>query len=120
MTTNEITEPIVEETPPRELNELLAMNTYQGMSDDEIEMLFDYRLEHAMKGAEIDIIKETNKEIKDTTLAIQASMLEESRLAMNRILERIANRPEPEIRINIPEEITPPNLVNLSEVDSNG
>lgn len=35
----------IDETKVREINELLALETYQGMSDEEIQSIIDYRVQ---------------------------------------------------------------------------
>jgi hypothetical protein len=37
---------------PRDINVLLSLNTYQGMTDEEIDMLLDYKIKQAVNSRE--------------------------------------------------------------------
>jgi predicted nucleotide-binding protein (sugar kinase/HSP70/actin superfamily) len=120
MTTNEIIEPIVEDDSPRDINTLLSLDTYQGMSDTEIEMLFDFRVSMAMKNAEIELIQQNNEAKMQHAKERYEKVRDEARKTQEQLFAMLDTQEEIKMVVNIPEEITPPNLVNLSEVDSNG
>lgn len=51
-TTNEIDLPENETQEPRDINVLLALETYQGMTDAEIEILLNYKINQAVTSRE--------------------------------------------------------------------
>lgn len=53
---------IIAVNKPRSLDELLKLDTYQGMSDDEIRLIIAYKEYRAMKDAEISAALDTARE----------------------------------------------------------
>lgn len=47
------TETISETQEPRDINALLALDTYQGMTDAEIDMVLQYRIDRAVTSREV-------------------------------------------------------------------
>ena len=48
-----IEEPIEEPQGPRDIRVLLSLETYQGMTDEEIELIIQWKQEHAIVNAEL-------------------------------------------------------------------
>ena len=45
----------IEVVEPRDINVLLALDTYQGMTDEEIDLVLDYKIAQATSSAEITV-----------------------------------------------------------------
>lgn len=75
-------------TNPRDISALLALNTYQGMTDEEIEILIDYRVRQ--KRLEEDIATKnanTEREINER-LAIDAAAAQQVQTMVQSILSK--------------------------------
>ena len=66
--TNEVEEPIVE-VPPRDIDELLLLETYQGMTDEEIELIITYREQRALTDADFLVRTTTQIEYMEQLIA---------------------------------------------------
>lgn len=77
------------ELPPRTIQELLALDTYQGMTDEEIQIIVDYHqqlgYDTALGTAQIAIWTEAAQTIVDGSEAHHAELLG--------VVESIVNRP---------------------------
>lgn len=87
MTTDEQQENIV--PIKREISVLLMMDSYQDMTDEEIDSLIDYKIEQALKDAEIKLLY--NKNTAETEARV-AAYAETSQKTME-LVESILNRP---------------------------
>lgn len=77
---------IATKEPKRDLNWLLSQESYQGLTDDEIQQIIDYNTEQARKDEEI---KAMRKEYEETTAAVtaaSATMVEDSRKVLTTLL----------------------------------
>ena len=77
---------IATKEPKRDLNWLLSQDSYQGLTDDEIQQIIDYKAEQARKDEEI---KAMRKEYEETTAAVTAAsakMVEDSRKVLTTLL----------------------------------
>lgn len=77
---------IATKEPKRDLNWLLSQDSYQGLTDDEIQQIIDYKAEQTKKSEEI---KAMQKEYEDTTAAAtsaSATMVEDSRKVLATLL----------------------------------
>ena len=76
------------ETAPRNINELLALNTYQGMTDEEIELIIEFRVRtkaysyYTAYLAEEGIAAAERQQARLTEIGIQANDI------FNRIIAR--------------------------------
>lgn len=96
-------------TTTRSLSTLLNLDTYQGMSDEEIEMVFNFKLQHALTAQEI---------LVNTELRIQRSeaMIQNARDASQRsynMLKSIVETEFPDIEFEEPQRITPISIVEV-------
>lgn len=77
---------IATKEPKRDLNWLLSQESYQGLTDNEIQQIIDYNAEQARKDEEI---KAMRKEYEETTAAVTAAsakMVEDSRKVLTTLL----------------------------------
>ena len=96
-------------TTTRSLSTLLNLDTYQGMSDEEIEMVFNFKLQHALTAQEI---------LVDTELRMQRSeaLIQNAQAASQRsynLLQSIVETEFPDIEFEEPQQVTP---VSIAEV----
>ena len=70
-----------------DMNTLLKAETYQGMSDDEIDALIDYRVERAKSDATISRDMEAHKALMRELMAAQAESGEKVRAAFRAALD---------------------------------
>lgn len=93
MTTEETIEVVEPEiVTPRDLNELLSLGTYQGMTDAEIEIIFNYRLSKALQEAEIEQLNAKTIEMSERITATNEEMARSCAESSKAILDAIANR----------------------------
>lgn len=69
-----------------DLNTLLKAGTYQGMSDDEIDAIIDYRIERAKSDATISRDMEAHQALMRELMAAQAESGEKVRAAFQAAL----------------------------------
>lgn len=113
MTTNDVITEEETQATPRTLNELILLDTYQGMSDDEIEMVMEYRIQNALQGAEIDYVKETVTENNAKTLQVQKAMADDSartNAALREYIESMKSKQAEPIKVYVGADIPIPNL----------
>ena len=92
---------IIEE--PRNINVLLALETYQGMSDAEIDMLLEYKIGQALASAELRVKVAAETERMEQSLA-------DNRAGCQRALdmvESLLNRGLPEFPTPVAPIVTP-------------
>lgn len=77
----DIEEPGEAGTGPRPLDELLALTTYQGMSDEEIELLIQYRSQVYADQSASQEYEEAMDALQSTVLASLADANEHNRIA---------------------------------------
>lgn len=70
-----------------DLNTLLKAETYQGMSDDEIDAIIDYRVERAKSDATISRDMEAHQALMRELMAAQAESGEKVRAAFQAALD---------------------------------
>lgn len=70
-----------------DMNTLLKAETYQGMSDDEIDAIIDYRVERAKSDATISRDMEAHKALMRELMAAQAESGEKVRAAFRAALD---------------------------------
>jgi hypothetical protein len=73
----------------RNIDVLLSLDTYQGMTDEEIEDVIAYKIERALKSAEIKIIYNNSMEESAARVAAYAETSQQT----IQMLESILNRP---------------------------
>ena len=110
-TTNEKEVAEVTPTEPRDINALLALDTYQGMSDAEIELLIEYRINRAL----------TRQEILAKNVAYSARM--EQVIADNRAsAQRALDMVESLVNMVLPEypmpEVGKPDLIRIGNTET--
>lgn len=72
--------------PARDLNWLLSQDSYQGLTDDEIQQIIDYKVEQARKSEEVKAMRESYEKIMKESLAASATMVEDSRKVLATLL----------------------------------
>ena len=70
-----------------DVNTLLKAETYQGMSDDEIDAIIDYRVERAKSDATISRDMEAHQALMRELMAAQAESGEKARAAFQAALD---------------------------------
>ena len=98
-------------TTTRSINELLRLTTYQGMTDEEIELIIDYKINSALNNAEmtakINAITTREQQIVADNAANAAAILS--------MVQSMQQQIEPIAGIGVPQTVT----LNSTEV-SNG
>ena len=86
---NEIIEPVV----PRSLNELLGLDTYQGMTDEEIDILIDYKVSIAESNAINSEVARANAAGREQLAQAQSESLAEVVAMVQSIRDSCVNIP---------------------------
>lgn len=81
-------EEIEEPTAPRKLQELLLLESYQGMSDEEIEILLTYRVEQALISDEVAVRNAAIEEQMQAIAADAETAIQNSEAVLQSIMER--------------------------------
>ena len=76
------------ETQARNLNELLALNTYQGMTDEEIELIVEYRSDMKARALLLD---DTRQKV-DLARQQKLAAMQQSCQNVGKVLDSIMNR----------------------------
>lgn len=76
---------------PRDINKLLALDTYQGMTDEEINSIIEYKAERLYKNKEIESKRKIEREQNNEKLSI----LRDSCKKTEEMLQSILNREVP-------------------------
>lgn len=85
----------VKPLPPRDINILLNLGTFQGMTDEEIQMVIDYKIKYALSEQEIKLkqavyIEKMNSDIAlSTQVANQANDIYKEILGKSLKLETV-------------------------------
>lgn len=85
----------VKPLPPRDINILLNLGTFQGMTDEEIQMVIDYKIKYALSEQEIKLkqavyIEKMNSDIAlSTQVANQANDIYKEILGKSLQLETV-------------------------------
>ena len=87
--TNEVLTDENEEVVPRTLNELLLMDSYQDMSDTEINMIIDYKIELAKNDAIVQAAIEAENTRMTESIALQRETCRVSETMLQSTLEAI-------------------------------
>ena len=87
MTTDEMP---VEVTKPRSIGELLSLPTYQGMSDEEIQTIIDFKCGLARSDSVARAQQQTNIVAMNSMVELHAKALEESTRLYEGLLSREA------------------------------
>ena len=80
----------VEATRPRSIGELLSIPTYQGMSDDEIQSIIDFKCDLARRDSISRAQQQTNLVAMNSMVELHAKSLEESTRLYEGLLAREA------------------------------
>lgn len=90
----------VKPLPPRDINILLNLGTFQGMTDEEIKLIIDYKIKYALSEQEIKLkqaiyIEKMNSDIAlSTQAANQANDIYKEILGKSLNLETVGNSNE--------------------------
>ena len=90
----------VKPLPPRDINILLNLGTFQGMTDEEIQMVIDYKIKYALSEQEIKLkqavyIEKMNSDIAlSTQVANQANDIYKEILGKSLKLETVGSSNE--------------------------
>lgn len=77
---------IATKEPKRDLNWLLSQESYQGLTDDEIQQIIDYNAEQARKSEEVKAMQESYEKTMQASLDASATMVEDSRKVLATLL----------------------------------
>lgn len=77
---------IATKEPVRDLNWLLSQDSYQGLTDDEIKQIIDYKAEQARKSEEVKAMRESYEKTMQESLAASATMVEDNRKVLTTLL----------------------------------
>lgn len=78
----------VEITQPRSIGELLSLTTYQGMSDEEIQSIIDFKCDLARRDSISRAQQQTNLVAMNSMVELHAKALESSTMLYDRLLSR--------------------------------
>lgn len=78
----------VEVTQLRSIGELLSLPTYQGMSDDEIQSIIDFKCDLARRDSVARAQQQTNIVAMNSMVELHSKALEESTRLYDRLLKR--------------------------------
>jgi len=76
------------ETQARNLNELLALNTYQGMTDEEIELIVEYRSDMKARA----LLLEDTRQKRELERQQKLAAMQQSCQNVGKVLDSIMNR----------------------------
>lgn len=99
----EVTEPTEPTEPtnpdsPRDIGTLLALGTYQGMTDEEIEKVIDYKVELARMDVQSNAYRAAAQSASEVIDVTCANMVESTNSVMDRILKSTTSYTEPELK----------------------
>lgn len=81
----------VEVTQPRSIGELLSLTTYQGMSDEEIQSIIDFKCDLARSDEVTRAQQQANLVAMNSMVELHAKALEESTRLYEGLLARAVN-----------------------------
>lgn len=64
----------VKPLPPRDINILLNLGTFQGMTDEEIQMVIDYKIKYALSDQKIKLEQATYIEKMNSDIALSTQV----------------------------------------------
>lgn len=68
----------VKPLPPRDINILLNLSTFQGMTDEEIQMVIDYKIKYALSEQEIKLKQAVYIEKMNSDIALSTQVANEA------------------------------------------
>lgn len=68
----------VKPLPPRDINVLLNLGTFQGMTDEEIQMVIDYKIKYALSEQEIKLKQAVYIEKMNSDIALSTQVANEA------------------------------------------
>lgn len=68
----------VKPLPPRDINILLNLGTFQGMTDEEIQMFIDYKIKYALSEQEIKLKQAVYIEKMNSDIALSTQVANEA------------------------------------------
>lgn len=68
----------VKPLPPRDINILLNLDTFQGMTDEEIQMFIDYKIKYALSEQEIKLKQAVYIEKMNSDIALSTQVANEA------------------------------------------
>lgn len=68
----------VKQLPPRDINILLNLGTFQGMTDEEIQMVIDYKIKYALSEQEIKLKQAVYIEKMNSDIALSTQVANEA------------------------------------------
>lgn len=68
----------VKSLPPRDINILLNLDTFQGMTDEEIQMVIDYKIKYALSEQEIKLKQAVYIEKMNSDIALSTQVANEA------------------------------------------
>ena len=68
----------VKPLPPRDINILLNLGTFQGMTDDEIQIVIDYKIKYALSEQEIKLKQAVYIEKMNSDIALSTQVANEA------------------------------------------
>lgn len=77
---------IATKEPKRDINWLLSQDSYQGLTDDEIQQIIDYNAEQVRKSEEVKAMQESYEKTMQASLDASATMVEDSRKVLATLL----------------------------------
>ena len=93
-------------TNPRNINTLLALNTYQGMTDEEIELVLAYKVQQAMIQEQVETKNALSRQEMEQRVAVTQAALQQT----NNLLQSILNRDGGLTPIVSPQTVTPTSI----------
>lgn len=99
-------------TSPRNINTLLALNTYQGMTDEEVELVLAYKVQQAMIQEQI----ETKNAIMQQEMTQRVAVTQTALQQTNNLLQSILNRDSGLTPIVSPQTVQPTS-VTISDTE---
>lgn len=78
-------------TNPRDINVLLSLSTYQGMTDEEIELIIEYKAEQIVIRDNIAVKNAQSQQLIDAKIAQAASDSQAAQTMLQSILNRNVN-----------------------------
>lgn len=68
----------VKPLPPRDISILLDLKTFQGMTDEEIQMIIDYKIKYALSDKDIKLKQATYIEKMNSDIALSTQVANEA------------------------------------------
>ena len=68
----------VKTLPPRDISILLNLKTFQGMTDEEIQMIIDYKIKYALSDKDIKLKQATYIEKMNSDIALSTQVANEA------------------------------------------